>query len=333
MSFPRRALACLAIVAFACASDPPPPTVLQALDLKPLEGLPFDPQTLIDSDEALLDKGAISKESIDLFFEKTPYGRPSFLGTYSSNGVRAADAIVRAAQKYDLNPLIFLVRLQASQGLIGERYYPSDANRVEYVFGCGCNGRGTCDAAYAGLDKQLNCFGNALHTSVEQILRGNGLTDGGWGPGQVGLTYDGAKLTPTNAATAALYQYEPILAQGKGGAWLVWNLWNRYAAAASYAQLASSGGAGSIGQSCAGGTCAKPEYQCLLDAPGPLCTVRCQGSCPTGSACVFFGAGSYCLGHCEVPGRNDDCRGGYDCRAQPLTASPTGATAPVCVPR
>ncbi len=326
------AVAVLVAAVVACSSDPPAATVLQPSDLTAPEGLPFDAQLIIETDEELLDKGTIGKDGIDAFFEKTPYGRPSFLATYSSNGVRASDAIVRAAQKYELNPLIFLVRLQASQGLVGERYYPSDANRVEYVFGCGCNGRGTCDAEFAGLDKQLNCYGSALRSSLDQILRGNGLTDGGWGPGQLGLTYDGTKLTPGNAATAAMYQYEPIVGEKKGGTWLVWNLWQRYAPVIGYARGAA-GDNGTIGQSCAGGTCAKPEYQCLLDAPGTLCTVRCQGSCPDGSDCVFFGATSYCLGRCSTVGRNEDCRVGYECKAQPSTAAPGGASANVCVPR
>src|SRR6185436_12069738 len=107
-------------------------TIFQEQDLKLPEGeeRPFDRNNIVDSpsftDAAGLDVGQIQR-----FLGKTPYERPSFLETYQSNGVRASDAIFRAARAYKLNPLVFLVFAQTTQGLVGEPTYPFPTERVE----------------------------------------------------------------------------------------------------------------------------------------------------------------------------------------------------------
>ena len=108
-----------AVVLAACAKDAPA-SVLQTDDLVPFDGTPFDRNAIVESTVAFSDPYALP-EGVLAFLKHTPYaGRPSFLATYQSNGVLAADAIQRAAEVYQINPLVFLVRAEMDQGLIGE---------------------------------------------------------------------------------------------------------------------------------------------------------------------------------------------------------------------
>ena len=227
------ALACpAALAAPACAKQGTERTVLQADDLESsTDG--FDPSAIVDVG-AFSDGKSIDVSQVQQFLERTPYNRGSFLATYQSNGVRAADAIVRAASRYSLNPLVFLVRAEMAEGLVGEEFYPAPPARVEYVFDCGCTGSGSCDPSLAGFDNQVSCLGRALRASLDEIAQ-TGATAGQWAPGQPRLTLDGVTVTPADPATAALYQYTPIVALKKaGGNWLFWNLWQKYALAIGY---------------------------------------------------------------------------------------------------
>ena len=118
----------------------------QPQDFKPPKGseggegdkpVVFDRNNIVDT-AALADFEALKAAEIQKFLHRTPYDRPTFLETYQSNGVRASDAIARAARTYRINPLAFLVAAQGTQGLIGEVNYPFPPERVEYVFRCGC---------------------------------------------------------------------------------------------------------------------------------------------------------------------------------------------------
>jgi hypothetical protein len=322
---------------FACGPRTAAPSSLDPYDLTVPVGAKFDPGLIVPSNEVLEDDGAISREAIVNFLDRTPYLRPSFLAAYASNGVLAVDAILRVAERQRLNPLVFLVRLQASQGLIGERFYPSNAKRVEYAFGCGCNGKGRCDPAYAGLDRQLDCLGTALRTSLTEMAETQqpetaerptilpGYTAGGWGRERDGLTYDGILIRPKNEATAALYQYEPLVLEKSGGAWVVWNLWNQYTKAIGYKVTESAAPVGNLGQACTRDRkCTDSKLTCRIDAPGTLCTLACDGACPGGSVCANRGTSAYCLSGCTV-----SCRSGYSCKNVGL--KPTGM-ALACVP-
>ena len=213
--------------AVAC-STPPTATLLQPDDLVPKEGFEFNANAVLDENSDF-ESTFVTEKQLQRFLEKTPYaGRPSFLATYSSNGVAASSAILLAASAYRLNPVVFLVELQVTQGLVGERYYPSDSRRVEYAFSCGCNGRGTCDGSYAGLDKQLMCLGAEYRKALDAAQAGRP-TPGGWIAGGSRTTLDGKSIQPANAVTAALYDRRPLVAEKEeGGVWLLWNLWNIY---------------------------------------------------------------------------------------------------------
>ncbi len=202
------------IVAAACSKGNGESSVLQTSDLTST-GAEFDADEILDS-PSMQDPQAMTLAQVQAFLSRPPYGAPSFLSDYTSNGLSAAEAILTAAQRFALNPLVFLVRAQMDQGLVGLTTYPLPAARVEYAFGCGCAAPGTCDAAYAGFDVQVACLGAALRDSLDQIAAG-GSTAGGWGPGMASTTRDDVQITPRDDSTAALYAYTPVVAVEQPG--------------------------------------------------------------------------------------------------------------------
>ena len=229
------ALAFLATVLLAGCKSEMDYGLLDPQDFAGLDGggLPFNAQNLI-SNEALADASAADLALIQKFFRRSPYNRTSFLETYSSGGVRAADAIIRAARYYQLNPIVLLARAQSDKGLVGARDYPFPTERVEYAFRCGCGGPGACDQRFAGLDKQIDCLAAQIRTALNEATD-SGRTSGGWAPGTPQTTLDGVSITPENAATAALYQVLPVVAEGRaGGNWIFWNILRQYSEALNY---------------------------------------------------------------------------------------------------
>ncbi len=319
----------------ACAKSPPAsPSVLQASDLQS-DGSAFDPDEIVASGP-MQDQGALDAAGVLAFLQKTPYGAASFLATYASHGVSAAEAIVTASHRFALDPLVFLVRAQVDQGLVGSSAYPSPASRVEYAFGCGCEAPGNCDPSYAGFDVQVGCLGAALRVSLDAVAA-TGKTADGWGPGIAATTLDGVQVTPKDDSTSALYQYTPVVATGSaGGSWLFWNLWRKYAAAAGYTG-AKPGAAIWIGDACEGNAaCVLGSTQgtCATQFPGGLCTIACTASCPSAvgqppSFCADFGAqGGFCLEVCNPA--DVQCRQGYTCKS--VQQAGGTATQSVCFP-
>ncbi len=307
-----------AIVVSACGEDPPA-TVLQPLDTKLPEGeiLEFDRNSVVDP-AAFTDSETLDVATVQRFLGKTPYERPSFLATYQSNGVRAADAIISVARQHRINPLVFLVYAQITQGLVGERNYPFPPDRVEYVFGCGCLQANNCLPALAGFDRQLDCLGRALRTAIDEI-KANEQTTTGWGVDIVSTTLDGLKVTPANDATAALYDRTPRVAEGQpGGTWIFWNVWNLYALAIDYFGPIGLTDGRWIGEPCqTAAMCSAVDGAiCADNYPEGLCTVACTGQCPTEpsrpeSFCAKFPDGGYCLPVCNP--QAPTCRTGYRC--------------------
>jgi hypothetical protein len=330
----------VAIVIAACSKSSEETTVLQADDLTTAPGASFDANEVVDL-ASFTDKVTLARDQVQGFLERTPYDHASFLSTYSSNGVRAVDAILRASDAYTINPLVFLVAVEAEEGLIGAELYPIDSpSRVEYVFNCGCAaGRTSCDPALAGFDVQIDCFGRALRASLAEITT-QGRTSGGWAPATTMTTLDGVKVTPVDASTAALYQYTPAVDVGKaGGSWLFWNLWQKYASALSY--FGGSGGGGTatawIGDACTvDGNCGYTGGVCATNYPGGLCTTTCTTDCPSdptrvASFCAdFSGQGGYCLPVCNPAA--SACRTGYACQRVTKFNDATQAEN-VCVPQ
>ena len=317
----------------------------QEQDFKPPKGsetsgevAKFDRNNVAET-AALVDFAALDATLIQKFLHRTPYeGRPSFLETYQSNGVRASDAIARAARQYRINPLAFLVAAQGTQGLIGARTYPFPPERVEYVFRCGCLQGADCLPELAGFDRQIDCLGRQLRVALDQIAQ-NEETTGGWGKDKTSITLDNVKVTPANAGTAVVYDRSPRVAEGSaGGTWFFWNLFRVYAVGADYSgPIGGADGGGWIGDKCTtaascgieGAICATGEY------PEGLCTVKCKGDCPSQSdkpesfCADFKDNGGYCLPVCNLTAPS--CRPGYKCSTTKRFGSTSAADAkPVC---
>jgi hypothetical protein len=316
--------------------------VLQAEDLSVADGTTFDKNEIVDL-ASFTDTLGLDADAVQSFLHRTPYKHASFLETYQSNGIRAVDALISVGQRYRINPLVFLVRLEMAQGLLGEQFYPLPPARVEYVFECGCVKPGQCDPALAGLDKQLECLGRALRTSLDEI-KASGKTSGGWGPNQASTTLDGQKVTPADESTAALYQYTPVVGTGKAGNWLFWNIWTKYATALDYAPPidGQTGSAAWIGDACSADPQCDYGGYCLIDsrAPGGLCTFDCTGTdCPSDpnkppTFCAkVVDAGGTQHGECLVvcnPTAPSACRPGYACIPDVPKFGDTSQTAAVC---
>lgn len=302
----------------ACGGDDPAPTVLQAADLKKPDPqvAPFDRNVIVDS-SSFTDFESLNATAIQRFLGKTPYDRRSFLETYQSNGVRASDAIIRAARTYRINPLVFLVFAEAAQGLLGERNYPFPPDRVEYVFRCGCIQASSCLPQLAGFDRQVDCLGQALRAALDEI-KVNEATTTGWGPNRTSTTLDNVKVTPENDATAALYDRTPRVNEGApGGTWVFWNVWNLYAAKLDYTGPIGNIDGRWIGEECVSdASCGVPGGLCATDYPGGLCTAPCTGECPSQTSrpaafCAKFRDSGYCVAICNPAASS--CRPGYKC--------------------
>lgn len=307
------------VTAVGCAKEAPQDSVVQPDDLT-ASSLPFDRNNVLDL-ATLTDYQALDGQQIQTFLRVTPYKRGSFLETYQSNGIRAADAVLRAATTYRLNPIAFLVVAQVMQGLIGEPLYPQPPWRVEYAFSCGCTSPDRCEGSLAGFDRQVDCIGRQVRADLDTMTE-TGVTTSGWGPGVTTKSMDGVSVTPQDEGTAALYAFAPIVGEGKGGVWLFWNIWQKYADKLDYAgAFGPAGGGGWVGDACrADSACGVPNPICAVNYPSGLCTTDCTDvDCPDSPGrvktfCANFEGVGYCLPICD-PNVEASCRPGYTCRS------------------
>ncbi len=314
----------VAVAMAAGCSETVTSTKLQPGDLEPPQAIaeepppPYNRNTLVD-DASFTDLSIAAPTVIQKYLSRNPYESRSFLETYQSNGLRASEALVRTARQYRINPLVLLVFAQIREGLVGATNYPFPPERVEYVFGCGCETTTSCDGRYAGFDRQIDCLARQLRQSLE-VVKVSGVTVSGFGQNRTTFTVDGVRVTPSNGATVAIYEALPVEAfQKAGGTWLFWNLWIKYTQAYEYAgPFEPSPEGGGYGDACRGDKqCAVPDPLCAENYPGGLCTTPCDGECPEvlgkprGFCADFGGQGGYCLALCN-PGAAK-CRAGYKC--------------------
>jgi hypothetical protein len=311
----RLFLVSLSLVATtACAKSSGGPSSIPVQDTETV-GFTFNPNEVVPIN-SFTDFAAVPTSAITSFLAATPYGNASFLVTYQSNGLLAADGISRAAQTYRINPIVLLVGIEVAGQLIARTAYPQPTSIVDYIFGCGCSGPGACDAEAAGLDVQVACYANSLRTSLDAIDVG-GTTAGGWIPGRGTTTLDGTAVTPTDASTAALYQFDPVVGSGSSGSSMFANVWALYTRALGYTMPTGPTGATAlVGDACiAAEDCDLPNPFCAAEPGGGFCTTKCTGTCPTVDAfCASFGTktGGYCLAVCS-PNDPYSCRTGYTC--------------------
>lgn len=314
----------------ACIEDEPR-SILQPADTAPSGKVAFSPSAIVD-DAAFTDIETLDVDAVQRFLQKTPYDYSSFLDTYQSNGVRAADAIVAAARQYRINPLVFLVFSQISEGLIGENLYPFPVERAEYVFRCGCSHQALCRPEFAGFNRQVDCLGRALRSALDE-LEANKVTASGWGPQKATLTLEGVAVTPESNATAALYERIPRIGEGRpDGVWLFWNVWQLYAPALDYAGPVGTIAGRWIGEACASSeACGVPGGICATNYPSGICTAPCNGGCPEqpgkpSSFCAKFPGGGFCLPVCNP--QASGCRKNYSCLE--VVGMTEGTTQHVC---
>ncbi len=329
-----------ALLAAACKSRvalPTPPVPAQDYADS---GVPFNPDEVVPN-AAFTDFAAMTAAQVQSFLEKDPYSGASFLATYQSNGVLFSSAVASVAQTYRINPIVLLVAVESVGGLVADSRYPQPASVVDYLFGCGCTvpaDAAACGSATAGLDVQLACYASSLRTSLDEIAE-SGQTAGGWGPAVTTTSVDGISVSPADASTAALYQYDPVVGTGRFGNSLFWNIWSEYTRDLSYADPEGATGAvAQIGDPCLSASdCAYANAVCATGSgyPGGMCTSMCSGSCESVGAdafCADFTEGGFCLAICN-PTVPASCRSGYGCTLVKPSGAPSG-TAPenVCTP-
>lgn len=181
----------------------------------------FDPNYII-SDEEILNQGTMTQAEIQSLLES----KGSFLANYTcsdANGVtlRASEAIYTVAITNRINPKFILVLLQKEQGLV-EDPSPSPSN-LDWATGYGCPDGGGCNERWRGFWKQIN----SASLQFRDYIENPGLYK--YQPTQTytftNTNKEPMTVTPTNKATAGLYNYTPHVYNGN---YNFWKLWNRY---------------------------------------------------------------------------------------------------------
>ncbi len=125
------------------------------------------------------------------------------------DGRTAAQVIYDSAQKWRINPQVFIVLLQKENGLITDDYpWPL---QMRTATGYGCPDTAPCDSQYFGLANQLDWAGKLFRKVLDQdpnwyspYVVGNNYVQ--WSPnGACG----GSNVYIQNWSTAALYDYTP----------------------------------------------------------------------------------------------------------------------------
>ena len=287
------------------------------------------------SDDAFFDTGAMTGGDVQAFFERTPYGRRSFLADLRlPSGERLSAALVRTAAERGLNPIVLLVTLQKERGLVSRTTSPGQRS-VDYAFGCGCPDGGSCSTRFKGLDKQLACAADAFRSYADDLEAG-GTTISGYKPGLATRVLDGVRVTPANRATAMLYTYTPWIQQGHGGNWLFWNIWRRYSVGVGYQRGVSA----PFNEGFIGGACGADDecyYQGGVCRDG-ACSLACTSICPdraggfAGTFCVTGdddGRG-WCVAQCDTDLTASGCDAGQTCE-QRVRHSDPGVARDVCL--
>ena len=304
------------------------------------DGTTFNADDLID-DSVFTDAAFLDVDAVQTFLEGTPYGTRSFLADYVRDGESAAEAIIDAAQTHQINPLVLLTKLQVEAGLISKMTVPPQ-RLLDQAMGCACPDNRPCSRAEAGFANQIDCAAQLLREYIDDIAQ-TGRTWTGWGIGVTKTTLDPERVTPENAATAALYTYTPWVLRNRGGNWLFWNIYRKY----SRYMLSSRPNYRWVGGECADdASCPFDGGSCLTSFPGGLCTTSCWQFCPDSgnpytsmTFCTDLGteltgvADGRCVPRCDerLFPATDGCREGYSCQTATRHGDPT-VEQEVCLP-
>jgi len=233
MSLPTLVTIALLAGTAACAAGPGASSDSEPSDFDPTDwtsngkadsAVPsvFDRNNLM-SDAMFTATGAVDADAIQALLESSPYGTRSWLADVTVGGQRFSDALVGAATGQGLDPIVLLVRAQVESSLVSATTRPS-TTRLNAALGCGCPDNSGCSNADAGVGTQLVCASGVFASKLAESEDGTGQ----WRRGHARQTSDGAWVTPSTNATAALYAYTPWVLQGSGGNWLAWNVTRKF---------------------------------------------------------------------------------------------------------
>lgn len=133
------------------------------------------------------------------------------LKDYSQDGRTAAQIIYDTAQKYHINPQVFIVLLQKEQGLVTDTWPAPYQYRS--ATGYGCPDTAPCDSQYYGLVNQIDWSGKMFRKIMDGVPQSEWYT-----PYVLGTNYiqynpssscGGSNVYIQNRATQALYNYTP----------------------------------------------------------------------------------------------------------------------------
>lgn len=197
--------------------------LLSAIFLPLQTALAFDPNYIL-SDEELQDANAMDLNQIQAFLER---GYLADFRTEDHTGRTryAADIIWRTAQQHNINPKFLLVLLQKEQSLVED----DDPTQKQLDWAAGyavcdhCSMNDPVIQRWKGFGKQVNSAALQFTEGYLQDIYKYGYTAGKYGPG-ITVTIDGERVTPMNAATAAMYAYTPHL-HGNQNFVAIWNRW------------------------------------------------------------------------------------------------------------
>lgn len=251
----------------------------------------FEPNDVLD-DSSMTDT-SMTATDVQAFLDRTPYGKRSVLATYRPNKTKtAAQIIVQAALRYEINPMVLLVRAQLETELVSKTA-ATDAVLAR-ALGCGCTTSTTSGssavctpAAQAkGFENQVTCAASQLRTSLDRLTGktkgAHPTTDGtakGWATNERHTTRDGIEVIPDNDATAALYAYKPWVGKlgngdpAVGGMSAYARLWSDFNASTTNDTTSRSSGS----------TTPDRPYEDPL--PTPSTTSSCATACTYGRVC------------------------------------------------
>jgi len=300
----------------------------------------FEPNAVLD--DASMTDTSMTAADVQAFLDRTPYGKRSVLATYQPTKTKtAAQIIVDAAVRYEINPMLLVVRTQLENELVSKGTATEAA--LARAFGCGCavtqagTSTSVCTptAESRGFENQARCAASQLRSSLDRLSgkekAASATTDGtakGWAANERHTTRDGIVVIPDNDATAVLYAYKPWVGKlgggdpDVGGMSAHWKLWNDFTAPIKTstsdprpsptpgvecsARDTSSCQADGVGDACIAGRCGCVTSVDCGDGNGRFCD-RLHGVCvaaPTPSTPTTDDAGPSTPGNSDagVPG-------------------------------
>ena len=131
---------------------------------------------------------------------------------YGGAVIDPAQVISNAATQYQISPWALITMLEKESSIVRMSTSPGpNSNTIKCAAGYGC------DKGYAtGFVTQVTWAARGLRSYLTSLST-SGQTVSGWRIGVAKATLDCLTITPENAATAALYTYNPLAGAGWGG--------------------------------------------------------------------------------------------------------------------